>query len=110
MTPEELLAECPDLTADDSRAWLAFAAHRERKLATLPAHVERTITDCALWRGELFIHPFDRFFSVGTDKEDFLHSVWANVNALYAGPGCILYFETRRGSSASTGDSTGHNP
>ena len=58
----------------------------------------------------MFIHPFDGFFSVGTDKEDFLHSVWANVNALYAGPGCILYFETRRGSAASTGDSTGHNP
>ena len=45
MTPEELLAECPDLTAEDSRASLAFAADRERKLATLPAHVERTITD-----------------------------------------------------------------
>ena len=45
MTPEELLAECPDLTAEESRAWLAFAAHRERKLATLPAHVEQTITD-----------------------------------------------------------------
>jgi uncharacterized protein (DUF433 family) len=36
MTQEELLAEFPDLTADDIRACLAFAADRERKLATLP--------------------------------------------------------------------------
>ena len=36
MTHEELLAEFPDLTAEDIRACLAFAADRERKLATLP--------------------------------------------------------------------------
>lgn len=36
MTQEELLAEFPDLTADDIRACLALAADRERKLATLP--------------------------------------------------------------------------
>ena len=36
MTQEELLAEFPDLTAEDIRACLAFAAERERKLATLP--------------------------------------------------------------------------
>jgi uncharacterized protein (DUF433 family) len=35
MTQEELLAEFPDLTAEDIRACLAFAADRERKLATL---------------------------------------------------------------------------
>jgi uncharacterized protein (DUF433 family) len=37
MKQEELLSEFPDLTADDIRACLAFAADRERKLATLPA-------------------------------------------------------------------------
>jgi uncharacterized protein (DUF433 family) len=37
MTQEELLADFPDLTAEDIRACLAFAADRERKLATLPA-------------------------------------------------------------------------
>jgi uncharacterized protein (DUF433 family) len=37
MTQAELLAEFPDLTAEDIRACLAFAADRERKLATLPA-------------------------------------------------------------------------
>ena len=37
MTQEELLAEFPDLTAEDIRACLAFAADRELKLATLPA-------------------------------------------------------------------------
>jgi len=37
MSQEELLAEFPDLTAEDIRACLAFAADRERKLATLPA-------------------------------------------------------------------------
>ena len=37
MTQEELLAEFPDLTAEDIRACLAFAADRKRKLATLPA-------------------------------------------------------------------------
>jgi uncharacterized protein (DUF433 family) len=36
MTPEELLKEFPDLTSEDIRACLAFAADRERKLATLP--------------------------------------------------------------------------
>ena len=37
MSQEELLSEFPDLTADDIRACLAFAADRERKLVTLPA-------------------------------------------------------------------------
>lgn len=37
MTHEELLDEFPDLTEEDIRACLAFAADRERKLATLPA-------------------------------------------------------------------------
>ena len=36
MTQEELLGEFPDLTAEDIRACLAYAADRERKLATLP--------------------------------------------------------------------------
>ena len=36
MTETELLAEFPDLTVEDIRACLAFAADRERKLATLP--------------------------------------------------------------------------
>ena len=37
MSPEEILAEFPDLSIDDIRACLAFAADRERKLAVLPA-------------------------------------------------------------------------
>ena len=37
MTHQELLAEFPDLTEEDIRACLAFAAERERRLATLPA-------------------------------------------------------------------------
>ena len=37
MTQEELLADFPDLTLEDIRACLAFAADRERRLATLPA-------------------------------------------------------------------------
>jgi uncharacterized protein (DUF433 family) len=36
MTHDELLREFPDLTEEDIRACLAFAADRERKLATLP--------------------------------------------------------------------------
>lgn len=38
MTEAEILEEFPDLTADDIKACLAFAADRERKLATLPEH------------------------------------------------------------------------
>jgi uncharacterized protein (DUF433 family) len=38
MTEEEILAEFPDLTPEDIRACLAFAADRERKLATLPQY------------------------------------------------------------------------
>jgi uncharacterized protein (DUF433 family) len=38
MTVGEILAEFPDLTAEDIRACLAFAADRERKLATLPLY------------------------------------------------------------------------
>jgi len=37
MTPEEIVEEFPDLTLEDIRACLAFAADRERRLATLPA-------------------------------------------------------------------------
>ncbi len=36
MTVGQLLREFPDLTEEDIRACLAFAAERERKLATLP--------------------------------------------------------------------------
>jgi len=38
MTEAEILADFPDLTADDIKACLAFAADRERKLATIPEH------------------------------------------------------------------------
>jgi uncharacterized protein (DUF433 family) len=38
MTEKEILEEFPDLTAEDIRACLAFAADRERKLATLPQY------------------------------------------------------------------------
>ncbi len=34
MTPEEVLADFPELTAEDLRACLAFAADRERRLRT----------------------------------------------------------------------------
>jgi uncharacterized protein (DUF433 family) len=37
MSHQELLAEFPDLTENDIRACLSFAADRERKLAALPA-------------------------------------------------------------------------
>ncbi len=35
MTEEEILCDFPDLTADDIKACLAFAADRERKLTTV---------------------------------------------------------------------------
>ena len=38
MTEEEILAEFPDLTHEDIRACLAFAADRERRLAVLPQY------------------------------------------------------------------------
>ncbi len=38
MTEKEILAEFPDLTLEDIRACLAFAADRERKLSILPEH------------------------------------------------------------------------
>lgn len=37
MTQEEILAEWPDLTAEDIRACLAFAADRERGIRAIPA-------------------------------------------------------------------------
>jgi uncharacterized protein (DUF433 family) len=37
MTTEEILADFPDLTADDIRACLAFAADRERRLWVVSA-------------------------------------------------------------------------
>jgi uncharacterized protein (DUF433 family) len=36
MSKAEILADFPDLTRDDIRACLAFAADRERKLASVP--------------------------------------------------------------------------
>lgn len=37
MSPEDITRDFPDLTVDDIRACLAFAADRERRLATVPA-------------------------------------------------------------------------
>ena len=37
MSSEQILSDFPDLTADDIRACLAFAADRERKLYQIPA-------------------------------------------------------------------------
>jgi uncharacterized protein (DUF433 family) len=37
MSEPEILADFPDLTAEDIRACLAFAADRERRLLTIPA-------------------------------------------------------------------------
>jgi len=37
MTEEEILADFPDLTREDFKACIAFAADRERKLMTVPA-------------------------------------------------------------------------
>jgi len=37
MTEDQILADFPDLTRDDLKACIAFAADRERKLVTLPA-------------------------------------------------------------------------
>ena len=36
MSQEEILSEFPDLTSQDIRACFAYAADRERRLATLP--------------------------------------------------------------------------
>ncbi|MBI4502839.1 MAG: DUF433 domain-containing protein [Gemmatimonadetes bacterium] len=37
MSEEEILRDFPDLTPEDIRACLAFAADRERRLVTFPA-------------------------------------------------------------------------
>ena len=37
MTPEQVVADFPDLTLEDIRACLAFAADRERRLYANPA-------------------------------------------------------------------------
>jgi uncharacterized protein (DUF433 family) len=37
MSTDEILADFPDLTAEDIRACLAFAADRERRLWVIPA-------------------------------------------------------------------------
>jgi uncharacterized protein (DUF433 family) len=37
MTQQQILDDFPDLTADDIRACLAFAADRERRLLSIPA-------------------------------------------------------------------------
>lgn len=37
MSEDEILDDFPDLTRDDIRACLAFAADRERRLASIPA-------------------------------------------------------------------------
>jgi uncharacterized protein (DUF433 family) len=36
MTEEEILKDFPDLTLEDIRACIAFAADRERKFTTIP--------------------------------------------------------------------------
>ena len=39
MSQEEILADFPDLEADDIKACLTFAAERERKLFTAPLEI-----------------------------------------------------------------------
>lgn len=39
MTEQEILADFPDLTHEDLKACLAYAADRERRLMTIPAMV-----------------------------------------------------------------------
>ena len=36
MTEDEILADFPDLTREDFKACIAFAAERERRLAVIP--------------------------------------------------------------------------
>ena len=52
MLDEEILADFPDLTGDDLRACLAFAADHERPLVSIPGHPH----ECpALAPKELFV-------------------------------------------------------
>ena len=37
MSEDEILEDCPDMTREDIRACLAFAADRERRIMTLPS-------------------------------------------------------------------------
>lgn len=37
MSEEQVLTDFPQLTRDDIRAWLAFGADRERRIASVPA-------------------------------------------------------------------------
>jgi len=37
MSEDEIIHDFPDLTTEDIRAWLAFAADRERRLLAIPA-------------------------------------------------------------------------
>ena len=37
MTPEQIVGDFPDITVEDIRACLAFAADRERRLVKVPA-------------------------------------------------------------------------
>jgi uncharacterized protein (DUF433 family) len=39
MTPEEIVADFPDLTIEDIRAVLAFAAQREHRLFAIEGHL-----------------------------------------------------------------------
>jgi len=42
MTEAEILADFPDLTSEDIRACLAFAADRERRLTSIPSRFLQT--------------------------------------------------------------------
>lgn len=44
MTEEKILEDFPDLTHNDIRACLAFAADRERRLAVLPQYENYCLT------------------------------------------------------------------
>jgi uncharacterized protein (DUF433 family) len=48
MREEEILADFPDLTQEDIRACLAFAADRERKLTTIPASSSSLTKTCLI--------------------------------------------------------------
>ena len=46
MSVEEILADFPDLTEEDIRGCLAFAADRERRLRVVPPHETALIKSC----------------------------------------------------------------
>jgi uncharacterized protein (DUF433 family) len=76
MTPEKIIEEFPDLTEQDIRASLAYAADREQAATKTPSEPSRLSAVAAQWHGRLTLPKSD---SSDPRMDHLLRKYWRNL-------------------------------